>query len=236
MDRIMGPERTEAEAPRHGDQGDRGTQTHQGAIPEGLTITISREAGARGRAIGQRLGQRLGWQVYDRELLEFMANDPVALGELAEELTPVQKNWVEKEWTRLSARLGEKQLEGFVSLFRVMLSLGAKGRIILVGRGAHWVLPENHILRVRVVGAIEERANYLSQTLRLSRTEAQQRLRMRDQRRMEFAKSVFGQNIADPIHYDMVLHSSRLGEDGCAALIKEAVHLREGIGARIVRS
>lgn len=222
------------EAPRHGYQGDRAETVPGQSIPDGYSITISREAGSRGRAIGQRLGQRLGWQVYDRELLEFMANDPVAQAELNEELSSSQKDWVEKVWTSLVGRLGQANAEGFGSLFRVILSLGAKGRVILVGRGAHWILPENQTLRVRVVGSVDDRVSYLSQTLRMSRPEAQQRLRLRDQRRTEFAKSVFGQSLADPIHYDLVLNSSRLGEDLCSTLIRETITLKDGLAGRLV--
>ncbi len=222
------------EAPRHGDQGDRGPSGPDRFFPEASTITISREAGSRGRAIGQRLGQRLGWQVYDRELLEFIANDSVAQAELNEELSVAQKEWVERTWRDLFAVLGQANREGFGSLFRVILSLGAKGRVILVGRGAHWILPEDQTLRIRVVGHLEERVGYLSQTLRLSRNEANQRLKMRDQRRLEFAKTVFGQAIADPIHYDMVLNSSRLGEDLCSTLIRETITLKDGFSGRLV--
>ncbi|HVS36699.1 MAG TPA: cytidylate kinase family protein, partial [Gemmataceae bacterium] len=66
-----------AEAPRHGYQGERETSPAAPRLPAGLCIAVSREAGARGGAIGRRVGHKLGWQVYDQEVLEYMAQDGV---------------------------------------------------------------------------------------------------------------------------------------------------------------
>src|SRR5262245_50884098 len=86
----------EPEPPRHGFQGDRGNATVPArAVPLGLTITVSREAGARGGSIGRRVGRKLGWQVYDQELLEFMAQDGPTRQTLAEALSPAGAAWVE---------------------------------------------------------------------------------------------------------------------------------------------
>src|SRR5437763_7060974 len=50
--------------------------------PCGLTIAISREAGARGGSIAQRIGRKLGWQVVDQDQLEYLAQDDHVLDEL----------------------------------------------------------------------------------------------------------------------------------------------------------
>src|SRR5262249_2178844 len=62
----------------HGYQGDRGAAPAPRAAPAALTVTVSRESGARGGTIARRVARKLGWQVYDQELLEFMASDGVA--------------------------------------------------------------------------------------------------------------------------------------------------------------
>ncbi|MEI6323955.1 MAG: cytidylate kinase-like family protein [Gemmataceae bacterium] len=223
------------EVPHHGDRGEVDPSSLVPGCPGGPILTISREAGSRGRAIGQRLGQRLSWQVYDRELMEYLASDSVASSELFGELDEAQKLWVNDQWAKLKLRLGADLGEGTLSLLRVILALGVKGRVILVGRGAHWILPESHTLRVRVVGTREDRYAYLAQTLRLSPTEAQHRCRLRDQKRQDFARQAFGFQIADPVHYDMVLNSSRLGEEVCVQLMHETVQVKERLGLMILR-
>ena len=62
------------EPPLHGNQGDR-EPTKVLEAPLGLTVAISREAGARGGSIAKRLGKQLGWQVYTQDLLEFMCGN-----------------------------------------------------------------------------------------------------------------------------------------------------------------
>lgn len=230
--------------PHHGDRGTPEQPSSAPSCPSGPTITISREAGARGRAIGQRLGQRLGWQVYDRELMEYLASDSVASAELFGELDEIQTQWVNQQLALLKKNALEKSgnipenddsKHGTLALFKVILALGAKGRVILVGRGAHWILPESHTLRVRVVANLDDRVTYLAQTLRLSHTESMQRCRLRDQKRQDFAKQAFGSIIVDPNHFDMVLNSSRLGEDVSTQLIREAMQAKEGLGQMVLR-
>ncbi len=223
------------EVPHHGDRGAPVPSSLTSECPAGPILTISREAGARGRAIGQRLGQILSWQVYDRELMEYLASDSVASAELFGELDDAQKQWVNDQWAKLKLGLGADLGEGTISLFRVILALGVKGRVILVGRGAHWIFPESHTLRVRMVGTPEDRFAYLAQTLRLNPTEAHHRCRLRDQKRQDFARQAFGFQIADPVHYDMVLNSSRLGEEVCVQLMRETIQVKDRFGQMVLR-
>src|SRR6266403_2001594 len=87
----------EPEPPRHGYQGDRGGAAEPaGEVPAGLTVAVSREAGARGGSIGRRVGRKLGWQVYDQELLEYMSTEgPVQQGVLSG-LSDAAASWVEE--------------------------------------------------------------------------------------------------------------------------------------------
>src|SRR6516225_10024827 len=83
------------ETPRHGFQGDRGRETPPRTVPAGLTIALSREAGARGGSIARRTGRLLGWQVYDQELLEYMAQDATVRQGVVENLSRPIAEWVE---------------------------------------------------------------------------------------------------------------------------------------------
>src|SRR3954467_14723178 len=90
------PETTWAdeEAPLPGFQGDRAAAARP-AAPGGLTIAVSREAGARGGTIARLVGRRLGWAVYDQEHLEFLSGDPVARANLMDDLPPACVTWFE---------------------------------------------------------------------------------------------------------------------------------------------
>ena len=64
-----------ADSPRHGFRGERPTSARRGVFPASLTIAVSREAGSRGTDIARRAGKKLGWQIYNQELLEYIAQE-----------------------------------------------------------------------------------------------------------------------------------------------------------------
>src|SRR4051794_40672858 len=92
----------ESESPRHGYRGEH-TGPAYPFLPAGLTVAVSREAGARGTSVAKRAGEKLGWQVYPQEMLEYIAQDATARQEVLEDLTPAAAHWVEEQMERLRA-------------------------------------------------------------------------------------------------------------------------------------
>src|SRR4051794_3715367 len=170
----------EEEAPLHGFQGDRGAAPRRRTAPRGLTIALSREAGARGGTIARLVGQRLGWQVYDQELLEYMTQSPGALQNLLDDLPPACLTWIDARLSELEQQYRLSGNEPLRHLARLVLGLGAQGEAVMIGRGAGYVLPRETTLNVRVVAPLPERIAYMSQWLRLSVAEATERVRSRD--------------------------------------------------------
>jgi cytidylate kinase len=211
-------------APRHGFQGDRGAAPAMRWAPGGLAIAVTRECGARGGTIARRVARRLGWQVYDQELLEYMAQDAVVRQGLLEGLTPGAAGWIEARLGELGRGAGLE--DAVANMARMVLALGAQGEVVLIGRGAGCILPARSTLNVRMVAPLPERIAYVSQWMRLSLTEAAEKVRSRDERRSEFLRVHFGRSAGDVHQYDMVLNSSLLGEEGCAELIAQAAHVR----------
>jgi cytidylate kinase len=223
----LGPTPAEDRPPRHGFQGDRGAAPPVRAVPAGLTIAVSRESGARGGTIGRRVARKLGWQVYDQELLEYMAQETAVRQGVLEGLPGAAGAWVEASMDRLlrEQNLSQHPLVG--NLARVVLALGAQGGIVLIGRGAGCILPRETTLNVRVVAPLPERIAYMSQWTRLTQEEAAERVRSRDEMRNEFVSTHFHRHPADVHQYDLVLNTSLLGEDVCAELIAQAARARQ---------
>ncbi len=212
----------ERETPRHGYQGDRFAPPPDGGMPAGLVVALSREAGARGSTIARRVGRKLGWQVYDQELLEYLAQEtPVHQG-LVDTLSPAAVDWVEARLQQLLREQQVSQHPSIISLARVILALGAQGRAVLIGRGAGCILPRATTLYVRLVAPLAERIAYMAQWLRLSDGEAAEKVRQRDERRADFLSTHFHREPSEVHQYDMVLNSGLLGEDLCADLITRA--------------
>jgi cytidylate kinase len=215
-----------SDPPRHGFQGDRGAPETARPGPTEVTVALSREAGARGGTIARRVGRKLGWQVYDQELLEYMAQQAALSPGVLDPLPPGGGDWAEarlRELLQTGAMAGES---GVVNLARVVLALGARGAAVLIGRGAGLILPRETTLHVRVVSPLEERIAYMGQWLRLPEEEAAARVRLRDARRAEFLSAHFHRDPGEVHQYDLVLNSSLLGEDACAELIVHAARAR----------
>ena len=70
--------------------------------PRGLTVAISREAGARGGSIAKRVGRLLGWDVFDQEMLGFLAQDENARRDLLAEVPPDAIAWANHRLTKLA--------------------------------------------------------------------------------------------------------------------------------------
>jgi hypothetical protein len=213
-------------APRHGFQGNRQKAPARPLLPLSLTIAISRETGARGGSIGKRVGRKLGWQVYNQEMMEYMAQHGLAEHDVAAELTPAAAQWAEQRWQAVVRNYNLSVHPSLASLARVILTLAAQGEILLVGRGAGCILPAEATLNVRIIAPLEDRIAYMSQWLRLAPEEASEQVELRDRRRNAFVSTYFRSQPAEPHQFDLTLNSSLLGEEACAELIASAARAK----------
>jgi hypothetical protein len=218
----------EAPSPHHGF---RGEPRQTAPIPAALTVAVSREAGARGGSLGRRLARELGWDVYGQELLEYIARDPTSRQDVLQRLSPEAAAWVEDRLQHLISSQELSQNPTILHLARVILALGAKGQVVLIGRGAGYILPRESTLHVRIVAPIADRIAYLAQWLRLTVEEAAVQVRLRDTRRQEFLSTHFHQRSVESCLYDLVLNSTSLGEGLCAHLILQAVRAKQAVVA-----
>ena len=214
------------ETPRHGYQGDRRPVTPPPGRPRALTVAVSREAGARGGTIARRAAWKLGWQVYNQELLEYIAQEGTYRQDVVDHLPPPTAHWVEERLDRLLREEALGRHPSILNLARVVLALGAEGEVVLIGRGAGFILPRESTLHVRIIAPLADRVAYLGEWLRLSPEEAAEQVRLRDQRRAEFIAAHFHRQASAVYQYDLLLNSRLLGEDLCADLIAAAARAK----------
>ncbi len=204
---------SEGDTPQHGFQGDREARPTLATVPAALTIALARESGARGGTIARRVARKLNWQVYDQDLLEYMTHDTVVRQGIFDALTPAANEWVEAHLEGLLQKQNLSQHPSVVNLARVVLALGSQGEVVLIGRGAGFILPRESTLHVRMIAPLQERIAYMSQWLRLPVQEAAEKVRTRDARRAEFISTHFHRQPGDIHQYDMLLNASLLGEE-----------------------
>ncbi len=209
-------------APRHGFQGDRAPVAARTIVPGSLTIAISREAGSRGGTIGRRAARKLGWQVYNQELLEYIAQEGAFRESVVGNMSPAAARWAEEHLELLLREQNLSQHPSVVDLARIVLALGAQGEVILIGRGAGCILPRESTLHVRTIAPLPDRIAYMSQWSRQTMEEAAEQVRLLDRRRSDFITTHFHRQPGDVYQYDLLLNTSQLGEDLCAELIAQA--------------
>jgi cytidylate kinase len=214
-------------SPRHGFQGNRGPAPLPPALPASLTVAISREAGSRGETIAHRAGRKLGWQVYNQELLEYVAQEGPFRQGITDSLTPAIARWAEERLEVLLREQNVSQHPSILELARIILSLGAQGDVIVIGRGAGCILPRESTLNVRIIAPLADRIAYMSQWLRLTVDEAAAEVEKRDRRRAEFIGTHFHRQPGDIYQYDLLLNTSLLGEDLCVQLLVEAARAKQ---------
>jgi cytidylate kinase len=223
---IAPPSSMARQTPRHGFQGDRALRPETPLIPPALTIAISREAGSRGTSIAKRAGKLLGWEVYDQELLEYVAQEGTFRQRVHEGLSAESAGWVEKRLRALWREQHIAQHSSIREMARLVMALGVQGQVILVGRGAGCILPADSTLHVRLTAPLEDRIAYMSQWLRMTMEEAAQQVAERDRLRAEFLENHFQRRSSDVYQYDLILNTSLLGEELCAELIAHAARAK----------
>jgi hypothetical protein len=136
------------DSPLHGYRGDAPLRR---LAAGGLTLAISREAGGHGKEIGERAGRRLGWAVYDREALDHLVRDDLARQELFAQASGATRQWIEERLDQLSHYRKFAANSEAVETARITLALAAAGEVVLIGRGAGFLLPAASTLHVQIV-------------------------------------------------------------------------------------
>jgi cytidylate kinase len=192
-----------------------------------LTIAISRQAGAGGTSVAMEVGSRLGWPVYDHALVERIAREMHLRTQLLESVDERRKSWM-LECAEAFGQAPPLSESAYVRhLIETVISLGAHGSCIIVGRGAAHILAPPMTLRVRLVAAREDRVNGLAREKGLSHEDAERRVDEIERERTAFIKDHFQVDIRNAELYDLVLNTSRFSYPECADLIVESLRRLE---------
>lgn len=191
-----------------------------------IAITISRQYGAGGHTVAQGLAARLGkpWEVWDRAIIEKVAASANVQTEMVHLLDEHSRSWVE-DVIHFAMGLGILEQATFRKhLALVLASLAQQGHIIILGRGANFILPS--ALNIRLIGALESRIKTVMEQEHKDHAEAIRKIQQIDKERADYTRMCFGRDINDLTAYDMILSTSDLGIPATVeAIIAVAGHL-----------
>jgi hypothetical protein len=188
-------------------------------------VALSREAGAGGSEIGRRVGERLGWEVFDKNLLDCVAERFHLPRDMLDLVDETHTNWV---YDVLGTWMDRKLVphEKYVAcLARMMLAAAGRGPAVFVGRGAQFLLPRDEMLAVRLVASPKYRIRQIMVETDVSESDARRFIAETDAGRREFVTKFFHHDVNDPHLYDLVINVERCGKAAAVEDIVAAVHM-----------
>lgn len=184
-------------------------------------VTISRRMGSGARIIAEKLAEDLGWSLWDKELVNSMAQHARVSQKVVQAFDEHTVSEIE-----LFARglFGDEQMAGFIyarHLARAVKSIARLGNAIILGRGANLILPD--ALKIRIDESDDLRIQNMMQFEGLSAVQAREKLRHSDRSRRQFLVSLFGKERADAANFDLSLWMDNFTNDDAVEIIKTAI-------------
>ncbi|MCX6926332.1 MAG: cytidylate kinase-like family protein [Verrucomicrobia bacterium] len=201
----------------------------EGNLAFGPYLLISREKGAGGSAVGELAGKRLGWQVFDKEIVGAIAQKANVRRELIESLDERDRATIQDTLDQI---LHPQPIEttGYLAhLQEVLLTLGHQGDVVIVGRGAEYILPSQFGLRVRMVAPVEERVRRIASREKLTLKAARVEVERSDRDRAKLARRQFDKDASDPLNHDVTINTAELTMEAATEVVVTAVQRKLAI-------
>ena len=195
-------------------------------------VTISRMAGCGAMYVADKLAEYLQqkappegvqWTVFDRQLMNKVLEDHKLPKFLAGFIPEDRASFLEDTLADIfHTHPTADQMVKLIS--ETILKLAELGNVIIVGRGANIVTAKMpHVLHVRLVASLEDRIERVCREYNKTPAEARKYCEEGDPARTRYLKTYFKTDINDPLHYHMVINTSRLDYGQTAKLIGDAV-------------
>lgn len=194
-------------------------------------VTISRMAGCGAVFVADKVAKYLDehaptpgvkWTIFDRQLMIKVLEDHKLPAYLLKILPEGRTSYVQD--TLADIFNVHPTADKMVKLIaETILHLAEAGNVIIVGRGANIVTAKMpHVFHVRLVADLDDRIERVCQEYNKSPEEARRYCLEQDPVRTRYLKSYFNTDINDPLHYHLVINTSRVSFDDAARMIGEA--------------
>jgi cytidylate kinase len=190
-----------------------------GALPEHWpVVTISRECGTQGTALGRRVAERLGFSCWDSEIVTEIARllhtDETTVAAFDEHTRGAIEDLIGS-----SIFQNIMSADYAVNVRRVIDSIARRGSAVIVGRGAQFIVDPNRALRVRLVAPFEHRVREVETLNGIASEAAKRIIESGDKERAAFVRQITEQNVADPAQYDVVINTGIYEGERADALV-----------------
>ncbi len=197
-------------------------------------ITIGRQFGSGGRAMGNIIAKELNIPLYDKELVEMAAKKSdvslEAIKEIDERATnSLLYSVVMGSWGTRGINVPlyyEMPLNDklFVAQSKVIKELADKGDCILVGRCADYVLAEtdHDVLSVFVYADLDTKIEFAVNNLGVAREKAKDTIQKKDKQRRTYYDYYTNKKWGNIASYDLCVNVGKMGMEKAADLVVQA--------------
>lgn len=202
-------------------------------------ITISREYGSAGSAIGKIVAEKLGWKYYDKQLIDLAADE-----------SGLSPKFIEKSEQSLSSgwlynmMLGSNYSSNYTTATTpntlplvdqiynaqrtIILKVAKESPCVIVGRCADYILhtseefSDSDILKLFVYANPDDRIKRAIEAYGIPEKDAKKTITQVNKRRANHYNTFTEWTWGAYEHYDLLINSSYAGIDGTAELIVNA--------------
>lgn len=192
-----------------------------------LIISIGREFGSGGHEIAEMLAKKFGIKLYDRNLLEDIAEEKKVDEKKLEKYDEKPRNmWI----TRTVCGYSNSMEENLANMqFEFLKNRAAKGEsFVVVGRCAETILRQNPaMIPIFILGDWESKVSRVTRLYNLSAEEAETFINRKDSKRKHYHNYYCKGKWGDSRNYDISVNSSKLGEELTAEMLADYIMKRQ---------
>jgi cytidylate kinase len=184
-------------------------------------ITISQDYGSHGYYVAQKVAEELQLELYDDETLREAA---VKMGVKTENLNAL-KEQVPGFFDRLMGIKPDVYLD---VLQGVVYHMSSENNGVIVGHGSQVLLKDfGCALHIRIISPIEKRVRYFMEKQGIEEDLARKIVRSKDDQFKGFFRYAFNLDIDDPLLYDLVINTDKIGIERAISHIVELAKSNE---------
>jgi cytidylate kinase len=117
-------------------------------------------------------------------------------------------------------------------LHQILLTLGHQGNVVIVGRGAEYVLPSQFGLRVRLVAPVDVRVRRIASEEDSSLKAARVEVEKSDRERRALARRHFHQDVGNPLNQDLTVNTAELTVEAATEVVLAAVQRKLAVQSK----
>ena len=188
-------------------------------------ITISREFGSGGKAIGRAVAEKLGYKFYDAEIIDEVVSSSGLSREIVEKYDEYATHKNSFLYTIAINAGGDGNRLSIANRVQIAQSevikqIAEEGKCVIIGRGADYVLREREdCLNVFIRADMKFRAKRVLDILGDDGRKIESRIEDKDTRRRVFYRSFTMREWGVIENYNLVLDSGVIGIENCADII-----------------